>query len=206
MLWILLALIAAPPAQDDLIGRYTLVGEHGRVVCRLRMSFEPTVGGEIEAPPECAAALPIADGLQWSADKEGGYTIRNALHRPVGRIADSEAGYILYVGEKSYDLAGIDYVPPPPPATRAVGTWRVQNDAVPSRLLCRVALAKGGAIGSTAACPATMKPYGGGRWRADDDAIVLRAATGQTKRLAWEDDDDLNGDDLHLAFVRERRK
>lgn len=207
MLWTLLALAAASPAAPDpLVGRYTLVGEHGRIVCRLRIRYEPTVGGEIDAPAACKPVLPVDDGLRWFAKPDGGYSVRDAVHREVATIANSEGGFILYVGAKHYDLEGPGYVAPPPPTVRAAGIWRVQNDAVPSRLLCRVELRPGGAIGPTLACPATMKPYGGGRWTADEDGIALRGPAGQVKKLSWEDDDDLNGDNLHLAFIREQHK
>jgi hypothetical protein len=202
---LLLAATSPQSAHDDLLGRYTLVGEHGRVVCRFRFRYEPSVGGEIDAPAACAPVLAAADGLRWFAKPDGSYLIEDALHCTVATIASSEGGYILYVGERRYELAGVDYVAPPPPAKRAVGVWRVQNDAVPSRLLCRLSFTAGGAIGPATACPAPLRSFGGGRWRADEDGITLSSA-GLTKRLSWEDDDDLNADHLHLAFIREKKR
>ena len=200
-----LLLAAATPAPDPLIGRYTLVGEHGRVVCRLGFRREPSVGGEIDAPAACAPALPVADGLRWFAKPDGGYVIENALHRRVATVSDSEGGFILYVGDRHYDLAGTDYVPPAPPARRAVGTWRIQDDGVPPRLLCRLVFRAGGGIAPAPACPPAFRGYGGGRWRADEEGITLTGAAGATKRLTWEDEDDLDADGLHIAVIREKR-
>lgn len=199
-------LLIAAVAPDPLVGRYTLVSEHGRIVCRLAFRHEPSAGGEVDAPAACAPVLPVKDGLRWFATPDGSYRIEDAVHRPVATISDSEGGYILYVGERHYDLAGTDYRAPAPPMARAVGTWRIQNDAVPSRLLCRMTFAPGGAIAPAPTCPPAFRGYGGGRWRADEEGITLAGAGGVTKRLTWEDDDDLNADHLHIAVIREKRR
>lgn len=203
---LLLALSGVAPqtSDDSLVGRYSVMDERDHVVCRLRMTIVDHMG-EVDAPAMCASVLPLDDGLRWYAVDGGGYRIENALHHTVATIFEDEAGFELVVGNRRYSLSALDQPPQLTPAERTVGEWRVSDPRSDQfRIMCRITFRRGGMIGPATACPPPMRGFGGGRWRASPDAVVLTGAGGRTIRLAWSDAATLDGPHRSVMLSSDR--
>jgi hypothetical protein len=203
-----LALAAGPTeAERYVMGRYTAVDNaSGRAVCPVRLRWQAVKGGRgmgvVEAGPACAKATPLDRASRWFAGDDG-YWVEDALRRRVAKISDDDAGiYLTLPGGRVLRLEPAGVAPARAPS--GAGSWAARD--TDAKLLCRFTLQPGGAIGPTAACPPTLRPFGGGRWTASATGLTLRGPKGQVKQLSWEDDDHLNGDDLTLAVVRETRR
>jgi len=179
---LLMALAAASP--DPALGRWA-VKAGARTVCTLTFTHEPTVGGEVLPGKGCPA--PLADAARWFGDGQGGYVLNDPIRQRVGAVVEDEAGMTLTLkGGARYAFVKLDAPRMRTDTERATGWWSVRTDD-PAKVICRIELKPGGAVGPAAACPAGLKPYGGGRWSAGTHGVTLRAKSAPPKALRWGD-------------------
>jgi hypothetical protein len=178
------AALAPDPAHDPALGRYA-VRAGARTVCTLTFRYEPTVGGEVEPARTCQG--PLADAARWYPDGQGGYRLDDPIRQRVGAVAEDEAGMTLTLKDgRRFAFVKLDAPRMRTDAERATGWWSVRTDD-PSKVVCRIELKPGGAVGPAAACPTTLKPYGGGRWSAGANGVTLTAKGASARSLRWGD-------------------
>jgi hypothetical protein len=173
-----------PGSKSDapITGRYA-VRQGALTVCTIELSFEPTVGGQVEASENCLR--PLLDASRWEPSGKGGFVLRDVLRREVATAVEDQFGYTLFVNDvRRFDLRKL-----PPPrmrsdAERASGWWSVRTED-PAKVDCRIELKPNGQVGP-APC-AAVRSYGGGRWNADANGVRLIAAGGQAIAFRWGD-------------------
>jgi hypothetical protein len=176
--------VAHPPPKSDapLIGRYA-VRQGALTVCTLDLSFEPTVGGEVETSKNCLP--PLGDAARWYDNGKGGFVLRDPLRKEVATAVEDEFGYTLFLRDtRRFDMKKLNGPRMRSDAERAAGWWSVST-VDPTKVDCRIELRANGRIGP-APC-AAVKPYGGGRWKADTNGVRLIGTGGKAIALRWGD-------------------
>lgn len=195
-----LVFAAAMAAPDPALGVYA-VKSGARTVCTLTFNFEPSVGGQVAPGRTCRDRL--GDASRWFPNGQGGYLIDDPIRQRVGEVIEDEAGMTLMMKDGGkFAFVRLD---PPRMRTdteRATGWWSVRT-ADPAKVDCRIELKPGGAVGPAAVCPASLKPYGGGRWSAGTNGVTLSAKGASARALRWGDAVSLLGDAGRLMLLHD---
>lgn len=187
---------AAPPAGD--LGRYAVKSAAGRTICILTLSYEPSVGGEVQPSPHCPA--PLADAARWWEDDGGSITMEDVLHRRVGRIIENES--LLELELPSGTRLDVDKPDDPPertPTQRMTGSYTVYGGD-PGTPLCHIRFLAGGRIGAAPGCPAGLARFAGGRWTSNAERTRLVSPQGAVRIFTWSDPISLDSADRSLSL------
>ena len=187
----------AAPDPDDL-GRYALKNVAGRTICILTLSYERTVGGEVQPSPHCPA--PMADALRWWSGDEGTLRMEDALHHDAGRIVENESLLELQLPSgKRLDVEKLDQPPERTPTQRMTGRYTVYAGD-PPKAACHIRFLPGGVIGPAPGCPAGPATFAGGRWTTNAARARLVAPGGQVRTFTWSDPVTLDAPDRSLSL------
>ena len=187
---------SAPPADD--LGRYAVKSAAGRTICILTLSYEPTVGGEVQPSPHCPA--PLADAARWWEDNQGSITMEDVLHHRVGRIIENESLLELELPSGTrLDVTRPDDPPERTPTQRMTGSYTVYGGD-PPKPRCHIRFLAGGAIGPAAGCPASLARFAGGRWTSNAERTRLVSPQGAVRIFTWSDPISLDAADRSLSL------
>jgi hypothetical protein len=84
------------------LGHYVVKTEDSeRTICRAEIAWADDVGGEFKAKG-CDSVPALAESARWFFDKEKGEVrFEDPLHKPRFRLAETDAGFIAILPDKS---------------------------------------------------------------------------------------------------------